>query len=590
MTFYRLVLEPRGSIKVGGYSATHRSGSMTARDARSLLVPSSAIKGALRESAARLVRSTGGTVRSHKDSLPPEPGASDIIGRLFGRFDIHPGKLRLGPLRVNGEGTLEPLAVRHHVTLERATRQAAHGRLFDMEVSPPGLGLRFEGLIEALEPLDDNEEGLLRTAVTLTDQIGAGRGQGLGMVALSLHGPVESAEDESAGVSDPEALSKAIAGGSIVLCLMPEEPLQLGAAKNASNLQRCDAEIAGSVSRGAVANVLARISPKNEREAILEAVFGGSNPAVFGVARVGNSAIPAPNTLSMPKGKGPPIDRALDLALEGLGCASHPLPADYRTAKGTWSKTEEGWAEVKIPRRLITRAARDPVDGRASAGQLYSIETLDANFETEPQRLVFQLPVDGTHEQLEHILKVTPHGLVAGGSRGRGLGHMRVVGVHQRKKEAVTERHRAWAEALVACSAVPGKLDNDDALATGCLLALGFLAVSQRRLREFLRVFNLKLFSGEARRHHLGGWNTRSNLPRTAVGGFAMGSVFLVRTPDGSSAASALESAERHGIGPGRTDGWGRVVACHPIHLETHAHHPRTAAWVDGSSTDPKEE
>ncbi len=583
MTRYRLVLEPRGSIKVGGYSATHRSGSMTARDAQGLLVPASAIKGALRESAARLVRATGGRVHSHKDAKPPESETRDMVGRLFGRFDIHPGKLRIGPLRVLGEHALEPLAVRHHVTLERATRQAAKGRLFDMEVSPPGIGLRFEGLIEALEPLDDDEKGLLQTAVHLTDQVGGGRGHGLGVVTLSL---IEL-EGSTAPAAEPAAAAEAIASGSIILDLVPEEPLQLGAAKNASNLQRSDGEIAGTVTRGAVAAVLARITPKAQREVVLERVFGGSKPAVFGVARVGRKAIPAPNTLSTPKGDGDPVDRALDLVIEGLGFSSPPPKANYRTAKGTWAKTVKGWEEMKIPRRLITRAARDPVDGRASGGQLYSIETLDQNFESEPQQLVFELPIDGSPEQLEHIVKIAPHGLVAGGSRGRGLGRMRVVGVRQREVQSVAARHRAWADALLSRS--PRDLDEAQAKATGCLLALGFMAVNQCRFEECLRALGLELFSGEARRHHLGGWNTRSNLPRTAVGGFAMGSVFLVRTLDGSDAASALETTERQGIGPGRADGWGRVVVCHPIHLETLNHPTQTETRVDGASTNSRE-
>lgn len=570
MSHYRLVLVPRGSLMFGGYTATQSASGSTARDARGLLIPASAIKGALRESAARLVRGVGGVVRDHQGGYPPEEAKDDMVGQLFGHFDIYPGKLRVGPLRAVGEEGGRGLAVRHHVTLERATRQAAQGRLFDIEVTPAAHGLQFEGMIEVLGELSEAEQALFESTVRLTDQVGGGRGHGLGVVRLELKTATGDTEPAVASVTNETAGEEtaAIDSGSIVLELVAREPLQLGGVRDAGNLERTDEYLAGTVTRGAVAAVLARTLGEDERDAVLEQVMGGESPACFGVGRVGQGAIPAPTTLREPKGKkvtGAVVDRALDLVLEAFEHKVDPPPADTRAAKGTWRLDDDGWTRRKIPQRLITRSARNPLDGRANAGLLFSIQTLDPDSPDAKvgEQLTFHLPVEGESDQLRHIVAAARHGLMVGGARGRGFGRLGLKRVLPGPSDAMEERHGAWVEALVARG-----LTRPEAESTGCLLALGFVAVSQGRLNDVLAKHGLNLLGGETRRHHLGGWNTRKNLPRSAAGGFAMGSVFLVKTAGGEPALVALEALEKQGIGPGRADGWGRVMACHPIHCE----------------------
>jgi hypothetical protein len=104
---------------------------------------------------------------------------------------------------------------------------------------------------------------------------------------------------------------------------------------------------------------------------------------------------------------------------------------------------------------------------------------------------------------------------------------------------------------------------------TGVLVALGPLAVSHKRLRAALESLDLTLKEGVARRLTHGGWNARLHLPRTVSSHYLPGSTFIVARSDGTSALDALARLEEHGIGPGRPDGWGRLVACHPIHLDS---------------------
>ena len=127
----------------------------------------------------------------------------------------------------------------------------------------------------------------------------------------------------------------------------------------------------------------------------------------------------------------------------------------------------------------------------------------------------------------------------------------------------MAERHAAWAHKLEAAS-VP----EQRAASTGVLLALGPVVLPQPLLRHELEQHGLKLVGGRSKRHLMGGWNSQAKLPRRTGSAFIAGSVWLVETDDGTSALPALENLEKAGLGPGRADGWGRLVACHGIHIE----------------------
>jgi hypothetical protein len=65
-----------------------------------------------------------------------------------------------------------------------------------------------------------------------------------------------------------------------------------------------------------------------------------------------------------------------------------------------------------------------------------------------------------------------------------------------------------------------------------------------------------------------GGWNARIQLSRTLISHILPGSTFIVQSRDRGSALAALTELEKSGIGPGRADGLGRLIACHPIHVD----------------------
>jgi hypothetical protein len=221
----------------------------------------------------------------------------------------------------------------------------------------------------------------------------------------------------------------------------------------------------------------------------------------------------------------------------------------------------------QLKRRTITRAARDYATGRVAHGKLFSLEVIDpyldsggAQKELQPLRLY--VPVSGSPEQLRLVVAAARKDLYVGGDRNRGLGRLAFVEVKSgHHGSALDERHGRWSDHL-------GRLGVPQPESTAALLALGPLAVDARRLQAALGVLGLKPVHGVTRRQSHGGWSSRLSLPRSVGSHYVPGSVFLVQRSDGSSALPALRQLEAEGIGPGRPDGWGWLVACHPIHLD----------------------
>jgi CRISPR/Cas system CSM-associated protein Csm3 (group 7 of RAMP superfamily) len=548
---YEIIVIPHSSLFIGGYAeASGQSDGDTASDRAGLLVPGSAVKGALRESAERLVRGAGAGMHH--------------VDRLFGRGATEErqgteGRLRIGPLRCEIEGTdgaaaedLPDPVTRIHVSLDRRLRQAAPERLFQNRVTAAGYGLRFRGVLTVLDPLDAEEEGFLRAVVSITDQVGAGRGRGLGLVSIQVAGPLPER---------PPAKEPAFEGvTSAVLVLQAMEPLQLAGIKDSSNYTSSRDHLDGSVLRGAVA---ARLP-----EEALETVLGGNAPACFGDGRPGGlSSIPAPLTLNQPKGGGALYDEAVVLLAEIL--TGHRLlrPLDLRRVEGTLCREDGTWVRSQLKRRTITRAARDYATGRVAHGKLFSLEVIDPYLDSEGVRkellpLRLYVPISGSPEQLRLVVASARKDLYVGGDRNRGLGRLAFVEVKPGHRwPALDERHQRWSDHL-------GRLGVPRPESTAALLALGPLAVDARRLQAALGELDLKPIHGVMRRQTHGGWSSHLSLPRNVGSHYVPGSVFLVRRSDGSSALPALRRLETEGIGPGRPDGWGWLVACHPIHLD----------------------
>ena len=573
---FRLTVKPRGALFFGGYSAAQSaSGGDTAHDSAGILIPASSLKGALRESAHRLVRAA-----NH--------GEQPLLSLFGDEAAESEGKLRFGPLRPS-EDHANPYGVRHHVSLVRETRSASHGHLFEQKVVAAGLELGLTGTLEVVAPLTEIEIDLLKAAAQTTDQLGAGRGRGLGHVEIHLEpcsqpASLETKIDLPAALTQEKSLAAEATSSpdppvwEVVLELEVVEPLKLGKVKDRSNVESTQEVIAGSMFRGAVAAAVYRLPDldKDEQESMLQSLMGEPRPVIFGDGHPVPSGaadhgvmdvVYAPGTLKVSKAReGTPRDSALDICLMAVGGeSSASRPRGVAAATGSWAltspKSKGPWERVSVPRRLITRLARDSISGRAAEGKLYSLDVVDPGAATHRGPLLYQLPIQGTADPLHGVIRAVQAGVRVGGTRSRGFGAVKLRRVLQVERPSLTERHRRWTRALERRG-----LDKATATSTGVLLAQGPVALHQPRLEARFAELGLKLIGGSSNRRLMGGWNSRVNLPRTAQGCFLPGSVWIVRTLDSGSALPALEILEREGLGPGRADGWGRLVVCHPIH------------------------
>ena len=410
MIRYTVTIRPQSSIFIGGYAASRgESDGDTANDRVGMLIPGSGLKGALREAATRLVN---GTKHGH-----------EALRTIFGE-DERDGVIRVGPLHARIEGSddhLPDLSTRHHVSLVRATRQAAPRRLFQNRVTAAGHDLVFRGDLTLTEDLTEKEEGLLEGARILTDQIGGGRGRGLGLVEVTwIRQPAEEVPPSEAERKIAELPPEQVS--TVVLVLRAEEPLRLGIVKDRTNVESSKDHLDGSAVRGAVAAALDRIAPKDA----LEMVLGAPVPAAFGNGHPAHiSAIPAPLTLREPKKGGPPGDDAARLCAHAVGGRPFERAHDTRPTKGSYAPNCTGWTQVKVEKRMVTRTARNLVDGRAAEGRLFSLEILEPKLVESlwnDDKLRFFVPVTGRAEQLLWIVKAASTGLLLGGARSRGLG------------------------------------------------------------------------------------------------------------------------------------------------------------------------
>lgn len=567
MTRMRITLRPHTSLYVGGYAqSSGGSDGDTACDAEGLLIPGSALKGALRESALRLANAIG------------VQRVDRLVERVFGKEQLE-GLIQVSTLRVLRAETPgappQPAAeqsLRHHVSLDRGLRQAAPGRLFQNKVTAAGYRFAFTGCLDFSEPLSAEEIEFLKSAARITDQLGGGRGRGLGLVDLQIEDSDESAPDRTAAL-DLHTEGRA----TVYFALKAIEPLCLGVVKDESNYLVSKDYLDGSAIRGAVAATLLSAGHQDW----LDDLLSSDRAVVFGDARPGNrTSIPAPLTATAPKGEGELRDTALSLCAATLLKKPVSRPPDTRRAQGTLFLTETSaggttsgaWASFKAERRTITRTARDHALGRAADKKLFSLEVLDPvrrqrrtasrDVPQELENLRFHVPVTGDPSQLKQVHHALRRGIKVGAVRSRGFGRLEFETVADSEAwPDLLQRHESWARALER-RGVAG------AESSGVVLALGPLAVDMRRLGDHLAKLDLQLINGVSRSQAHAGWNRAVNLPRSITSQLCPGTVLIVQTVDGKSALEPLRQLEESGIGPGRPDGWGRVVACHPFHVE----------------------
>jgi len=604
------------ALAIGGQTASTRGADKaTARDARGrLVVPASALRGALRIELERLLRGRDGDLAVCSANRAVSAGTAAPCGcavcRLFGEETGATGTLRLEDAIWAGDDpeAARGAAVRPQVAVSRLTGTAVDQLLGFVETGPLFLGggalFRAEALLLSF-PGDGparlaEDERNLRAACAALNAIGGGRTRGLGWVECALEVPPPA----SAGTSAP-AVSRAAVRldgvTTLALRFAARAPLHFGAGRPIGFFQPTLRHAPGSAVRGAVAfSLLERgLSADDPRFARLAAGGGVS----FGSARAAGDVPSATRRKCRAAGHvfddlvGELVRREAarrGLALAGRRACIHP---ECRAAKLLAWPWRAGARELTV--RVRTRTALNRRTGTSMDRKLYSLEVLEPVVgATEPEEgmdLALTASLRGLDPELVSLVAALDGGdLWLGGKRSKGLGRCRLTLAPEAAADAggamalarglAAAVAEAW-DALGAAAGGPlvpflpaGELplaialdepwcpdgvlgEPGDALARGPLADLASPADGAPGLRlvdAFVSFADEGRFgANEARRYGAGADLTGERPPRLAA---APGSTYVYAVPAGVLAARlpAWLDLGRLGSGLDRELGWGR--------------------------------
>jgi CRISPR/Cas system CSM-associated protein Csm3 (group 7 of RAMP superfamily) len=577
-------------------------------------VPSTALRGALREALEALLRGQGLPACERGTGIDPEqPPAADqsrpkhceldgggpcVPCCLFGThgMGLRSGQFAFSAL-VLGDGAPKretDWAVRHSVSIDRSRRSASNQRLLARQVPAVATGrpLVFEARGRLLEP---GLQGAFEAAVRATTHVGSGRSRGLGRLELHLRW------DETSALS--AAAAELPGDGDVLVRVTLASPALVGTAVVDPNVRESRTEIPGSAVRGAVGFVLAEIlaqagSADPDRDPRLRSLVGDGGDGVgdgtgggkgegahFGFlwATDNPAAAPAipgplPITARACKREGRAhglVDELIDrLVLLHAGtaieaeratgqarnvCRAPGCGAPLRAARGTRLARE-------LPAmRVITRVAIDRTGSSAADGELFSQILLERG--TVLEGTIRNVPPAG-RAQLAEVLRSAR--LSLGRGRSQGWGQAKVEVTPAPVLAPVDVRGEAFDAAVTARLMAAGlSTERVGTLVPVTLLAPLWLAGGAADEELLARELGASGYFLKARRYaREGAWDQRRGQmqPCWAV---AAGAVFVVDLGRGHwrDFVPALVALERHGVGPRRHQGYGQVLCFDPWFL-----------------------
>lgn len=569
----RIELKPKGGLLIaGGGAASPYVDDATLRDNEGVpFVPATALKGAIREQAERLLGRDA--ARSLFGGEGPEEGQGE------------PGRVRIGPAVVEDPAVRERFRagfgyeVRTSVSIDRRTRRAAERRLFTREIVAPFIDdlVFFADLDDSA--LAQDERRMLHMAIEAVFALGHSRTSGMGGVQLRVvrqpAGPAAAAVElprEERFLLELEAASELCLGGSLspgndyaTEPFIPAATLR-GALVGAALRTRC---ITGD-----------QTGTESFRELLLDPEqclrIGDALPAA-------DERLPrfAPFTLRTCKlhgaehGHGDGLVRgALQVLLAGHGIF---VQADQRcpVCRGRTEAAPPLLDTAPAVRRVHTSVAIDRTSGRAADGKLFSLQVLE-------QGTRFLALLDNVSDAGRALVAdASCQELTVGKGRGRGLGAVRVRGARLVDVAPLPDRLRRLDSTVRSLLDEAAALYHTDDLrlpASSSVVAVTLLGdlvpaapagrLAEEALLAELGLEGARILFGQVRSGRKGGFDTlRGRLkPLTPV--IRAGSVLLLHlpAPAGELPLATLARLERHGAGARRDEGFGWLRFSDDIH------------------------
>jgi CRISPR/Cas system CSM-associated protein Csm3 (group 7 of RAMP superfamily) len=469
MKTFEIVVRPDVSaLLIGGRSAPRHGGDRaTARDPDGrLMIPASALRGALRIELERLLKGRDPEARAcsanREEHADPDSACECPVCRLFGDAGVAAGRLRLDDAVATGSGVdaagvdaAEAVVVRPRVAVSRHTRTAAEKLLGFFETGPllggEAIAAEFRAAVRFVDlPGDDAETfeqdlGHLRAACAALRGIGGSRARGLGWIDCSIENVVVDVPPPSVG-KPPD-----LAAGGLRLCFEAEAPLHLGLGPPLGYFQPSRRWAPGSAVRGAIAFALLEhqlCGPDDPRFRKLLAADGGVS---FGSAVLDGHLASTTRRECRPSGRAAPAgrdaqerpshvfddlvaevirrraaERGVSLAVRDQRACPRPgcqavkaIPADHRQGAG------------RPQVRVRTRTALNRRTGTAMDAKLFSHEVLEPRLlhrsgET-PRPLRLRAELWGLDDELGGLLaQLREREVSLGGKRGQGMGRCRL--------------------------------------------------------------------------------------------------------------------------------------------------------------------
>ncbi len=581
---------PRGSVLIGGYSATGSTYDVShaSRNGQPI-IPATALRGALRETYEALLRGADlGEVCTSSGTSEPRPCECEVCS-VFGTGRTALADGLVSPLLLEDACLLDRPFVwqtREGVSIDRRRRSAEDGLLFNRRV--PGANGSLDFVARGRWLVKEEVKNRLKNVVAATTHIGSGRSRGLGRVEMNLEWTAAPQPGEPPKVTSSDL--------SLRVELLA--PTSVGVPLPRDNMRETRREIPGSAVRGMFGWALAEAGEKN-----LDALFGTSDadgahfgflyPGVPGAGGLG--AFPLPLTARWCKREkrrhgvaDSLFDRiaqrvlqrqgvaGLELAkgvhAQALGTCSHKPCADRDGSLATASGARSG--SVELPTRIVTRLAMERQHSSAREGALFSHEMIDPTMKHDGP-VVFSGSVRGIQpESFGLVSKALTLPLSLGRGRAHGWGRVKVSVESLPESSSVRDRGDAFTDALTthleACQLdatlaerlvpitllspllIPDTQSEGEDGATVLAAALGV------EIDWFLRI---RRFGVEV------GWNQQKN-QRPARQSVVAGSIFVAEVRDWEAAVAALEQLEHTGCGDRTNQGYGRVLAFDPFALE----------------------
>lgn len=574
----------RGDLLVGGYTAVPDGlDAIHARNAAGRpLLPSTAVRGALRETLEALLRGVGEPACSGGDGVDPETGGAQPTGRcsldagqpcgacrLFGTQERAPAAAAARPGLVLADAILDGDVgwhVRHGVAISRRQRAAEENLLFD-GLLPALRGSTFvaEGRLADVAGLSK----LFEAAVRGTTHIGSGRSRGLARVNMAVEWRESSEQPVCDGAPSSDFVRIRVTLAS---------PASIGTPSAGEWYRDTRLEIPGAALRGAVGFALAE-QPGNHDDALFQQLVAEAG-ASFGFLYPvdGDGTTPAaPWPLTARTCKFHPVEHGVvDTLLDRMAAALATTPAQAGAVEATSVVTCARCSgplracpgtrrSARTPAvRQVTRVALDRRTSSAKDSALFTHVLLEAGATFEGS--IENVPA-GTHPLLLQALRAP---LSVGRGRSMGWGRIRVqvlpdmhvapladrlarfhAALGARLRAAGIDQHAAHAVVpvtLMSPLVLPdGDVDGTQALAAALDCPVKWVT----RARRFA---------------HDGGWDQRAGRMTPARVAVA-GSVYVATVPEQiarDALVGALSGLERRGAGERRAQGFGRVLCCDP--------------------------